>query len=523
MGPKITVDCSTLMNKGLEVIEAVRLFGVRPDQIQVVVHRESIIHSAVEYIDNAVLAQMENFFCYKSFEHDVMAYRGFLADRVSDSQSQDQRMLNHGSLLTQWFSNDWKGHYDVIYVANVILDNLYRAEEISQDKIDFYMGQAYFVKGFIYLDLARKWGNAVITRNSTSMEVYGNKTVIEVLDEAIKDATEAYKLLPKYEDMPRIGTASWLSKQYGNKGSCAALLAHCYAWKGSLIDLYDWEGNAKECYEKAVEWCSLLIDKKIGNYELEQTARDVCEKSMYGMGASGENILEFEVDKFKEYPGSYFPGKLFITWPVKGTDLPGAVTTTTFAIKAETVKNLYEKKDQRRDEYFYKLDSMSHDTMYKVNQGFAYVYKWRKAVYQNVSWSPTPQLAYIDANYTYWRLADIYLLRAECYVKLGDDSAESDLNKIRERANATPYPAVGETDIKLAIFKERERELLFEGHRYYDIVRNGIEYVNTYLDGNYKKLSVQDVRDGALCLPIGEEAFTLNDLLRQNIYWSKYE
>lgn len=58
MGPKITVDSSTLMNKGLEIIEAVHLFGVRPDQIEVVVHRESIIHSMVEFEDGAVLAQM---------------------------------------------------------------------------------------------------------------------------------------------------------------------------------------------------------------------------------------------------------------------------------------------------------------------------------------------------------------------------------------------------------------------------------------------------------------------------------
>ena len=58
MGAKITIDSATLMNKGLEVIEAVRLFDVAPSQIQVVVHRESIIHSAVEYIDNAVIAQM---------------------------------------------------------------------------------------------------------------------------------------------------------------------------------------------------------------------------------------------------------------------------------------------------------------------------------------------------------------------------------------------------------------------------------------------------------------------------------
>jgi len=58
MGAKITVDSATLMNKGFEVIEAVHLFGVSPEQIKVVVHRESIIHSAVEYIDNSVIAQM---------------------------------------------------------------------------------------------------------------------------------------------------------------------------------------------------------------------------------------------------------------------------------------------------------------------------------------------------------------------------------------------------------------------------------------------------------------------------------
>ena len=58
MGAKITIDSATLMNKGFEVIEAVHLFGVRSEQIRVVVHRESIIHSMVEYIDNSVIAQL---------------------------------------------------------------------------------------------------------------------------------------------------------------------------------------------------------------------------------------------------------------------------------------------------------------------------------------------------------------------------------------------------------------------------------------------------------------------------------
>ena len=58
MGAKITIDSATLMNKGFEVIEAVHLFDVSADKIEVVVHRESIIHSMVEYIDNSVIAQL---------------------------------------------------------------------------------------------------------------------------------------------------------------------------------------------------------------------------------------------------------------------------------------------------------------------------------------------------------------------------------------------------------------------------------------------------------------------------------
>ncbi len=58
MGAKITIDSATLMNKGLELIEAVRLFDVKPEQVEIVVHRQSIIHSAVEFEDGAVIAQL---------------------------------------------------------------------------------------------------------------------------------------------------------------------------------------------------------------------------------------------------------------------------------------------------------------------------------------------------------------------------------------------------------------------------------------------------------------------------------
>ena len=58
MGAKITIDCATLMNKGLEVIEAMRLYDMPLEQVDVVIHRQSIVHSMVEFTDNSVMAQL---------------------------------------------------------------------------------------------------------------------------------------------------------------------------------------------------------------------------------------------------------------------------------------------------------------------------------------------------------------------------------------------------------------------------------------------------------------------------------
>jgi 1-deoxy-D-xylulose-5-phosphate reductoisomerase len=60
MGAKITIDCATLINKGLEVIEAYRLFGIDPNNIEVIVHPESIIHGLISYKDGSVLAQLSS-------------------------------------------------------------------------------------------------------------------------------------------------------------------------------------------------------------------------------------------------------------------------------------------------------------------------------------------------------------------------------------------------------------------------------------------------------------------------------
>ena len=60
MGPKITIDSATMINKGLELIEAVWLFSLPPDRVRIVIHPQSVVHSMVEYIDSAIIAQMSS-------------------------------------------------------------------------------------------------------------------------------------------------------------------------------------------------------------------------------------------------------------------------------------------------------------------------------------------------------------------------------------------------------------------------------------------------------------------------------
>ena len=88
-----------------------------------------------------------------------------------------------------------------------------------------------------------------------------------------------------------------------------------------------------------------------------------------------------------------------------------------------------------------------------------------------------------------------------------------------------PYPQSGgdEKGLKYAIFHERERELLMEGHRFYDIVRNGLEYINTYLPSAFQRLTLADVKNGAIFYAIQESAFVQNNLLVQNTYWLQFK
>ena len=422
----------------------------------------------------------------------------------------------------------WVKYYDIIYLSNLLLENIDKTRDLSEDRLNYHRGQALFAKGLCYLNIAMKYGDAVITDKVGDIKAYPISPQLDVIDAAIRAGEEAYEILPTFSDLRLYNNGVPTHKQYASKGAAAALLAHAYAWKGSVIELYGLSGDAQECYRKSVSYCSDLIEGRAGNYSLLPNISELCKYMTDINSISPEDIwvVAFDVQREKWNP-SPSPARSYASYPVdKNAKLGDLIYDTTIRIYESTVRDMYpDAGDQRLSEFFYNLDE-THDPEGDGRE-FALMYKYRESLYNKNEYSDTGwDTRSLKAHYNYWRLAGIYLLRAECLAKLGEESrAIADLNVIRERAGAKPYPTARDTKgVQYAVFKERERELLYESdHRYFDVIRNG--YYKTELQGVFETLTKSDIDGGALFLPVPESAFgdnNRNTLIRQKLYWSRF-
>ena len=450
---------------------------------------------------------------------------GLLADETQFDQQ--LREGNPRTILDG--APDWVGIYKMIFESNLLLENIGSTKGLTQDRYNYHAGQAHFALGFGYFLLARAYGQAVIPTDAKELRVYNLSSQQDVIDAAIRHAEQAYNILPEFSKLRNITGATITSKQYGSKGSAASLLAHLYAWKGSVAELYGYSNiDAKAAYEKSVEYATHLIKGEVGNYSLVENPEALCQLLSNSSANNPEEIFSIAYDKGRDNEAitKNTVATFFVTWPVNELKLEGDLAQADYRLHRSTVNKLYpDAGDLRRTAFFYKQDEahMAGGTDYAVP------YKFRKAIY-NIDQSSEAGKSFLslDANYVYWRLADIYLLRAECLNKLGKTAeAMADLNVIRARAGAAAYPANGESDLKRAIFHEREREFVMENDtRYYDILRNG--YIKTDLPGKWRTLTQQDIADGALNLPVpygaqrDKDGKVINGLILQRPYWHRY-
>ncbi len=419
--------------------------------------------------------------------------------------------------------DNWDHIYKIIAQSNIVLHSIGNIDILQQRK-DYYAGQAYFYKALAYFELIRKFGDVVLVDEEVNAEPMGKSPWHEVAGHAIELAEKAVSLLPDWNDVRDYQGQPPKYRSNPCKGAANALLAHLCAWKaGGKYFAVNQQYDEQELWRKAEAACSAVIASPA--YALAATPEQVCTEVL--VGNSAESVYEtvfkdlwHELNSF-DWISPFTMGSSYEKWPVMPNMGPSDIQNAEYRIYHTTVSEMFPGSDTRKNAWFYEFESMSDPSQDDITGGFAYPYKWRDVVVATEGWS-AGEFMNFNMNRVWWRLADIYLLRAECRARLGENAdAIADINAIRSRANAALYdPSEYEGDVRYAVFKERERELLMEGHRYYDIIRNG--YARQELEGGFQTASDQDFIDGAFFVAVHQMEFERNPLMRQNRYWLKF-
>lgn len=433
---------------------------------------------------------------------------------------------NVSSYIAQWVWN-----YKVIASANVSLPYIDQVD-MPQGRKDFYKGEIAFFKAFTYLDLIRRWGDCVLIQDNVVLTPIGKTTWPKVADYAIALAKDAVRLLPEWDELKDADGKAVTHRARPCKGSANALLAHLCAWKAGCKYMAlpeDRDYSERELWEVAEKACTAIIGRK-DIYDLEADPDAVCNKTLVDGGKECvyESVCRGYWNEFDDMSkgNAMTLGFAYESYPVRPDHMEGDITQMPCRILNSTVQDMFEYPgpdesviDLRRDAWFYDFEGMK-EMDEEITGGYTYPYKFRPVMVATEGWE-AGEFINFDCNKIWWRLADIILLRAECRVRLGDEpGAIEDLNAIRDRAQAIPYAASEYGgDLRYAIYKEREKELLMEGSRYIDILRNG--YYKTELYGGFRNVSDQDIVDGVFFNALEGYVFKDNPLMRQNSYWLK--
>ena len=205
----------------------------------------------------------------------ILTQVGLIADETASSD--ELREWNPRTVIGGNY--DWKPLYNLIFEANLLLENIGRTQGLTDERRAYHVGQAQFALGFAYFTLSRAFGLAVIPESTSAIRQYPLSSMLQVIDKAIYHAEQAYSILPTYDKLRNLSGAAVSSKQFASKGNSAALLAHLYAWKGSMIELYGLSGaSAQEAYRKSVDYASVLINGQAGSYSLLSSPEELCKR-----------------------------------------------------------------------------------------------------------------------------------------------------------------------------------------------------------------------------------------------------
>lgn len=398
----------------------------------------------------------------------------------------------------------WRRWYAVVNAANVFLE---RAHEVRQKdsrytennlKVD--LAQARFLRAFAYFNMTRIWGDVpLITTSSegifTPKKREEKDKLMAWIELELQAAANDLPLRYSWNEPEQLGnyyneaTSRW-DGALATKIAAYAILAHLSAWQ--------------ENYPNVSSYTAFIMD----NYA-KANINYVATNSLTSPGGFFYDKHSSQMFAFPSIWGhaeANFTGQieeLTLAAPVVDKTIPDMYYTK------ETIISVFnEPKDQR-----FSVDTLGNP----LNENYFSNFNGRYPILSKIKCiqggNTDPTFRIFSSALVFSRLEDMTLLRAEALAVLGErNGSEEMLNRIRENRGLPVYTEAINGDLLDAIFRERRRELMGEGHRWYDLVRYHRIKNN---DPDFIRL----IREGGIYWPIAESLLRQNDLLEQNNYW----
>ena len=388
--------------------------------------------------------------------------------------------------------NNWSQIYNAIAKANIVLE---KVPGIADPQLDQggrrqqILGEASFLRAYHYYQLAKMWGGVpLITKPvaSTAPEQtqLARASIEEVYAQIISDLEFAAANLPDvYSDDASV------NKARASKGAANALLAKVHAQK-PVPD-----------YNKVLQHANAVINSPAG-YTLLEDFNHLWDGNHYN---NAESIMEVQ-----------FVGGTEANWGPQLL-LPPSISGDTwrkFVVPSRDLVNAFDEEgdvEHKNATILFETAPWS-DEFWSVEVGgtIPFAYKWKSAN----GWASTNRQYLL-------RLGDIILLKAEALNELGDtEAARVEVDMIRDRAGLGPTPASNQTEMALAIEKERRLELAQEAQRWDDLRRYGraVEVMNNLNEIDLRTNTVKEynMSPDEIWLPIPQSERNRNLQLGQN-------
>ncbi|SEM64251.1 Starch-binding associating with outer membrane [bacterium A37T11] len=422
---------------------------------------------------------------------------------------QDLKAIANNELTASYATlenlTNWRRWYAAINAANLFLERIHEVkskdEHYTENNMNVDIAQVRSLRAFAYFYMARIWGDIplILASNENEFVNKPREDQNKVLAWAQTELEESAEQLPfeySTQDEKQQGdyyneTSDKWAGALIRKLSDYAILAHISAYQGN--------------YQEVANYTAYIINNYSSSKMNFSSSSYLGSSTGLFNNRNSNQLLGFSFDwNYQEGSPVGHIEELTLASPLVDKEVPDL-----YLPKNKIIDIFTEDKDGR----FY-LDTLGNPG----NENYFTNFTSKYPIFSKINCNLGGETA--DENFStftsaiiFTRLEDIVLLRAEALFALGDRSdAESTLNTIRIKRGLNNYSKDINGDLLTSIFTERQRELMGEGHRWYDLIRfNKLRKVND----NISNL----IENGGIYWPISKNVLGQNSLLEQNNYW----